>query len=178
MRKHEVFEKGTTRHTESVSMTPPKFYRQERDWTCALACIRTMLSGVGGSVPAEADIVSSCSLQPGPHFSKELKETGLLKDYDVLYGCDYKNITFDDVLDRMKEGYYVMLESMVNYAHWMVLLGFYALGDAEENRLLFFEPYYNEVRLMRADEFVGMWIDGNYEHSRVKQDFIAIRKAK
>ena len=137
-----------------------------------------MLSGVTEEVPAELSLVEGACLKAGPHFSAELKETGLLKGFDAVFGCDHPEITFDDVLDLMKEGYYVMVEGMVNYSHWMVLLGFYALGSAEENRLLFFEPYYNEVRLMRADEFVGMWIDGNYEESRVKKDFIAVRKAK
>ena len=37
----------------SVSNTPPRLFRQERDWTCSVACIRTLLSRRNAVVPSE-----------------------------------------------------------------------------------------------------------------------------
>lgn len=89
-----------------------------------------------------------------------------------------ENVSFDMVLDLMKQGYYIMLECMYNYAHWLVLLGYYPLDNStlEKSSLLVYDPYYNNVRLLNADEFIAMWIDGNYGNTMVEKDFIAIRK--
>ena len=60
----------------------------------------------------------------------------------------------------MEDGYYVMVESMYNYAHWMVLLGYYPLEQAnvEKSRLLVYDPWFDQVRLLIADEFLPMWV--------------------
>ncbi|MBE6030558.1 MAG: hypothetical protein E7225_03045 [Clostridiales bacterium] len=183
MRRHEVFTRRTTTHNESISLTPPRLYRQERDWTCSVACLRTILSAFMDEVPAEDSFVVNCGMQPGPCYSGGVKTQGLLneEEYDVVYGIDHPEIEFEDILDLMKEGYYIMLESMVNYAHWMVLLGYYAIAphdNMENYQLLFYDPYYNQVRMINADEFIGMWIDGNYENTKVEKDFVAVRKKK
>ena len=102
----------------------------------------------------------------------------VLEQYDVKYGSDKTDTTFDDILELMEQGYYIMLESMVNYAHWMVILGYFNSADSndiEKSKILFFDPYYNEVRLINTDEFLGMWIDGDYNTTKVKNDYIAIR---
>ena len=60
----------------------------------------------------------------------------------------------------------------------MVLLGYYVVKDTknlEEHKILFYDPYY-DLKLLNADEFIGMWIDGNYENTKVKNDFIALKK--
>ena len=83
----------------------------------------------------------------------------------------------DEILNLLENGYYIMLESMVNYSHWMVLLGYYVVKDTknlEEHKILFYDPYYDDLKLLNADEFIGMWIDGNYENTKVKNDFIVI----
>lgn len=181
IRKEEVFKKKELLSKDAVSNTPKKLYPQERDWTCAFACIRTMLSSVEEEVLAEDVYVERYQLTPGPYYSKDIKAREVLKDCDVLYGCDYDDIEIDFIIDLMKKGYYIMLESMVNYAHWMVLLGYYPsydFTDMEKSKMLFFDPYYNEVKLLNADEFVSMWIDGNYANTKVEKDFIAIKANK
>lgn len=181
-RKWEYFKPYTINKRESLSQVPPFLYPQERDWTCSIACIRTLLSGVMKNVPEEETLVEKYRLNPGPHYSKDIKEKGILQDIlkpeKIIFGCDQKNAQFSDILNYMEEGYYIMLESMVNYSHWMVLLGYYVTVDEanpEKCRLLFYDPYYNEVKLLNYDEFIGMWIDGNYKVSNVEKDFIAIR---
>lgn len=177
-RKFEYFEQHELEHKTVESRTPKRLFPQERDWTCAVACIRTMLSGLQKQVPPEQEIVEKYHLIPGPYYSGDIKDLGLLMDYDVIYGCDTQSISFDHILDYMGNGYYIMVESMYNYSHWFVLLGYFPLNDGklEHSRLLVFDPYYNEVRLLNVDEFISMWIDGNYEQSKVIQDFIAVRK--
>lgn len=177
-RRNEYFEHQELEHQLVESRTPSRLFPQETDWTCSIACIRTILSGLQEYVPSEQEFVKKYHLSPGPYYSRDIQALGLLNEYDAVYGCDAKGITFDTILDYMSQGYYIMLESMYNYAHWFVLLGYFPLsgGNVEHSRLLMFDPYYNEVRLLITDEFISMWIDGNYEHSRVIRDFIAIRK--
>lgn len=176
-RRNEYFEPRKLEHRLVECNAPGKLFPQETDWTCAIACIRTMLSGLQSHVPSEREFVEKYHLSPGPRYSRDIKALKILDGYDAVYGCDEKNITFDKILDYMSQGYYIMLESMYNYAHWFVLLGYFPLedGNVEHSRLLVFDPYYNEVRLLIADEFISMWIDGNYEHSKVIQDFVAVR---
>lgn len=176
-RKHECFEVGSLTHKTIVANPPKTLYPQERDWTCGLASLRTMMSGFSEEVPTEDYLVTTYNLAPGPHYSKNIKSYHMLDEYDVIYGCDTEDHTFDTVLDYVSQGYYVMLESMQNYAHWLVLLGYYPLvdGDIEHSKILMYDPYYDQVRLFNTDEFISMWRDGNYENTRVDKDFIAIK---
>lgn len=163
-------------HDKAVSNCPKVLFPQERDWTCSLACVRTLLSGIVDSVPAEVDYIDRYNLQAGPHYSRDMKRLGMLDGYDAVYGCDEQERTFDRVLDYMSDGYFIMLESMYNYAHWFVLLGYYPTGgDLERSRLLVYDPYYDETRLLCVDEFLGMWIDGNFAQTGVEKDFVAVR---
>lgn len=172
MRKDELFVKRELLIKNSISQTPPKLYPQERDWTCCIACIRTLLSAGKAPILSEDDIVKKYKISPGPLYSKDIKKLNLLYKYDVKYGCD-NDITFDEIIKLMQENYFIMLESMVNYSHWMVLLGYYTNTDDIENyKLLFFDPYYNEVRLIRTDEFINMWSDGD---SDIERDYLAIK---
>lgn len=177
-RVREWFSGGVLEHRSVVTNNPRKLYPQERDWTCSIACIRSLLSGFLEQVPEEESLVEACRLQPGPHYSGDIKRYHLLDNYNTVYGCDHRDITFDALLDYMEQGYFVMVESMINYAHWMVLLGCYPAedGDPECSDLLLYDPYYNKVRLVLVDEFLAMWRDGDYENTRVDKDFIAVKK--
>lgn len=176
-RKQEFFLTEDLKHKEVIANPPKQMYPQERDWTCAIACIRTMLSGILEEVPSEELLLEKYRLIPGPHYSRDVKSYGILDAFDAIYGCDLEDYNFDTVLDYMNQGYYIMLESMQNYAHWMVLLGYYPLdgGTTEQSRILMYDPYYNHVRLINTDEFISMWRDGNFENTRVDKDFIAVK---
>lgn len=176
-RVHEFFKVENLSHKNTVVSAPKKMFPQETDWTCSVACIRTILSGFLPEVPEEASFVDTYHLVPGPHYSRDIKRLNMLDEYDVVFGCDCEDISFDRILDYVEEGYGVMLECMYNYAHWFVLLGYYPLedGDIEKSKLLVYDPYYDEVRLLRTEEFINMWIDGNYENTRIEKDFIAVK---
>lgn len=175
MRRH-FFEQNKLEYKKVLGCSLGNLCAQETDWTCSVACIRTMLSGIGNEIPSESDIVNEYSMQPGPYYSRDIKRIGILEQYDVIYGCDLEKKSFDAVLEYMDAGYYIMLECMYNYAHWVVLLGYYPIADdIEKSQLSIYDPYYNQVRLFCVDEFLTMWIDGNYAETNVEKDFIAIK---
>ena len=118
-RMSEYFQPNGEYREFCVGRTPKKLYKQERDWTCAIACIRTMLSAFNEEKD-EAWYVDTYQMVPGPHFSKDIKRLGILDNYDVVYGCDEEDRDLNKVLAYSEAGYYVMLESMYNFSHWMV----------------------------------------------------------
>lgn len=177
IRKREFFKEYILKHQNVISCNLSKLFAQETDWTCQIACIRTILSGLCENVPEESYFTTKYKMTPGPYYSHDIKKLGILDSYNAIYGCDIKEKKFDEILFFMEDGYYIMLESMVGFSHWMVLLGYYALeNNIEKSKLLMFDPYYNEVRLMNVDEFLSMWIDGNHAENNVINDFIAIKK--
>lgn len=162
--------------TENVFNIPKKFYYQERDWTCSIAMLRTITSSIK-DIGLEDEIIKKYNFIPSPYYSEQLKEKGVLdnKDITVLYGCDNKNCDISDIIHLLKEGYFVGLETMINYDHWVVLLGYSKLGDYDEDVMLYFCPYFYEVRTIHFSEFIEMWRSGNYENNKIVNDFIAVK---
>lgn len=161
----------------SVSNTPPRLYRQERDWTCSVACIRTLLSGRVAEVASENEFIEKFGLVPGPHYVDELIEKQMLAPARVVKtnrSFAGEKIGLPLLACLLEEKYYVMAECMYNYAHWVVVLGYFAVRDAEdteEHRILIYDPYYDQVRLVIADEFLTMWCDPDGH----EKEFVAIR---
>lgn len=179
MRKFELFQKNIVHINRSFSLCPPSLFRQERDWTCAFACIRTMMSAFDDHWLSEDEIVSRYHLTPQPYFSADIKRTGLLGGMDVVCGCDRKANSFDDIVALVADGYQVMLESLINYSHWMVLTGCYSFGDGtdpEMIKLALYDPYYHDIKVMLLDEFINVWIDAETEANGIEQDYLAFKK--
>lgn len=180
MRKNEYFTEQYNKSicSESIGMIPRKLFMQERDWTCSIACIRTLLSSLENKVPSEDYIVIQYKMKPGPYYSKDIKSLQMLDKYNAIYGCD-KTINYDInyIIDLMKNNYYVMVESMINYDHWLVVLAYINLSNNNENNyIILYDPYYNEIKQIRVDEFIGMWCSGEHEVNKIVNDFIAIKK--
>ena len=175
-RKAEYFDTYELSTKQCIFKSGLHLYPQERDWTCSIACIRTLLS-TGNKELSEQYYIDKFGLKPGPHFSRDIKRIGILAEYDVKYGCDSKDICFDDILDTLNQGYGIMLECMYSYSHWLVLLGFIPIDDCnvEKSQLVLYDPYYDQLKVVIVDEFISMWYDGNYEVTQVKNDFIAIK---
>lgn len=178
MRKKEYFIKEIENaNRKNASSVPSTLYRQERDWTCSIACLRTITSSIT-NIGSEDDIISKLCLKPGPYYSRDIKHWGILDNLRTYYGCDYTDLKpVGDLTNLMLDGYFVMVECMVNYDHWLVLLNYLKVSDnPEEDMITLYDPYYNEVKLMRADEFNGMWCSGEHENNRVLCDFIAVAR--
>lgn len=162
----------------SCSMIPPQLCRQEKIWTCSVAAIRTILSAFGGKVLSEAEFIKKYNLVKGPHYTEEIMSKKMLGKKKVLSCLDFANqeISLKLLNNLLKEKYYIMAECLYNCAHWVVVLAYIATGgkgDLKEHRILFYDPYYDETRLVRADEFYEMWcdIDGH------RHEFIAVMSA-
>lgn len=180
-RRSELFPLVRGLSPVSVGRVPKHLLRQERDWTCALACVRTALTCFLDAPPSEGALIERGGFRPGPLFSDDLMKLLKTEEWELRCGCDAPEAELGDVIALLDEGYSVMLESMYNYSHWMVLLGYFALGSgelAETDRLLCYDPYYHEVRLLNADEFSGMWLDGNHAKNGVRGDYLALRPAR
>lgn len=163
---------------ETAVMIPKALHRQERDWTCAIACLRSIVSSIK-NIGTEEEIILKYNLSPGPLYSKNLKELHILDELDVIYGCDIveKTYAYEYLYDLLKQDYFVMVESMINYDHWLVLCAYFINGEdtPDKQTVLLYDPYYNEMKLYRAEEFGAMWISGNYGVNGVTLDFIAIK---
>lgn len=163
---------------ETSAMIPRMLYYQERDWTCIIACPRSICSSIR-ELGTENEIIEEYKLAPGPRYSRDIKNLGILEEYQARYGCDeyenIKNIGF--LYELLKERWYVMVEGMLNYDHWQVLCGYFPNNtyETENQTILLYDPYYNELRQFRADEFYNMWISGEYNKNHIKKDFIAVK---
>lgn len=176
--KHELFKENIIVNKKTITCSPPILFPQERDWSCSIACIRTLLSAVSTNVEKEDFYIKKYELKPHSYYSKDIKELHMLDNYNVLYGCD-KKYNFDDILNIAQDGFYIMLESAINCGHWLVFLGYFPLKNKDnisEHKILLYDPYYDDMKLMNADEFINMWIDFNYANTKIEKDFIAIKK--
>ena len=66
---------------------------------------------------------------------------------------------------------------MINYDHWLVLCGYFSnnYDTIDKHSVLLYDPYFNELKIYRAEEFGAMWISGNHEKNGVTLDFIAVK---
>lgn len=157
---------------------PKMLYKQHRDWTCSIACIRTLISDLISDVPDEDYFVNKYKLKPSPYYTKDIREIGMLESYcnEIIYSADLdqEKISLHSLQQLLRENYFIMAECLYNVAHWIVIMGYCAVRnarDTEEHRLFVYDPYYDLVRLLIADEFDSMWHDAD---GHVKE-FIAIK---
>lgn len=166
---------------KNITNCPVKFYRQTRDWTCSFACIKTILSSVDPNRNFDVDkLISDLNLIPNAFYSKDIKSLSILHNYDVVYGCDEenKNYEIEKLIDLLNKGFYIMVETMYNYGHWLVLIGivsFEPYNDTSKAKVIMYDPYLDCIRTENCEEFVGMWVDGDWQTTNIEKDYIAIR---
>lgn len=156
-----------------------KCYPQETDWTCSLACLRTLLSGSRYTVPSEELLVQLLNKQPGPVSSNDLLKSKiftLIDREDVQLAYD-KPITYDyaNELISLLETHNIMIACTLNGGHWLSVLGYVSLGSIEEDQIILYDPYYHSTRMFRADEIFSMWT-GSFPDS-LDGDYIAIKRS-
>lgn len=161
-----------------VSAVPPRLYRQERDWTCSVACLRSITSK-WVNIGSEDEVVTKYHMEHGPHYAHDLIECGALNGFD--YVTSSINPNPDEELNRLHslldEGATIMVETCRSFDHWLVLLAYFPneCEYAEDQHVLFWDPYYGETLLMRASEFCDEWISGEWATNNIICDFIAIK---
>ena len=152
-------------------------FPQERDWTCGLACFRTLLSATYDPVISEDTLIKYLQRKPGPVSSEDFigyKHLFETDTYKLQLGAEkpIENNLCGELTTLLKT-HNVMVACTLNGGHWLVILGYLDLGTIEEDKIIFYDPYYNDVRTFRADEFLSMWVstDGDLDH-----DYIAVPK--
>lgn len=163
----------------STSLATIKYtFPQERDWTCSIACFRTLLSTYSNTLFSEQYFVDKLNRKPGPMCSDDFKSEALLNDLGiadkVVFGCD-RPITekLCEKLTELLKTHNVMVACTLNGGHWLAILGYVALGNIEHDKIIFYDPYYDDVRTFRADEFFAMW---ESSYNGCPHDYIAIAK--
>ena len=136
------------------------------------------MSAFKGKQLTENDFITKYKLKPGPHYTEEILSKKMFGDNKkIVSHLDIRKegLSLKLLNDLLVQKYYIMTECMYNYAHWVVILAYLAVrgkSDTEEHQILFYDPYYDETRLVRADEFATLWCDpdGHY------REFIAVAK--
>lgn len=170
----EYFPPARFRHemTGTALCAPRDLFRQERDWTCGVACLRTLMSGIV-PVPSETLFVFNNHLTPGPLYSRDFKTlTGsadgafpalLNPRLEVRYGCDDPErdaLDESDVWVWLRDGWRVAVDWMMSFDHWCVIMGYFPLGSPREHEVVFYDPYYDDIRLAHAPDLGVMWRSG------------------
>lgn len=159
----------------NISSMPPALYSQSRDWTCSLACLRSIASGIA-DLGVEDDLIAAFHLEPGPYYSEDVKRLGILDqhDVDVVYGCDFALSAKDvsSLWTYMSQGWRVMTNWMMSYDHWTVMLGYIKSRHGPDYDMwLYYDPYCDEVSMIRNAHFSSMWSSPG----GIARDFIAVR---
>lgn len=150
-------------------------HKQHKDWTCSIACLRTIL----GTSLSEDWFIDRFHMQPGPYYSKDLKAAAdTFNEFKFAFGCDddCKDAfsKFTKLLTMLESDWSIMIETMYNYGHWLVLLGYYPNGkNLSDCNILLWDPYLNKIRLENAEEVISMWIDGDH---KAMNDYIAVKR--
>ena len=170
----DLFDKNTISANNSAIFKVGSLFKQQHDWTCSIACIRTILSGFGINI-SENHFIQQYNLIPSPYFSKDIYQLHILDDYQTIYGFNHP-VSFDKIIEYLNEGYGIMIETMFSVSHWYCLLAYYHFdnGDIEKDKVLIYDPYYDRLQLLILDEIIDMWRDGI--NKDIINDFIAIKK--
>mgnify|MGYP000472401369 FL=1 len=152
-------------------------YEQEHDWTCSIACFRTITR----TMKSETDLINELHMKPGPYYSDFFYEHYKNNEkYVMKFGCNDTMSSIDAAAKfarlcvLLRDGYSIMLESSYNIAHWMVLVGYLPKGeDVSDCEVLLWDPYLGKYRIENHDEFLAMWYGDN--ESKVKGDYIAVK---
>ena len=178
--KHEYFIPAQEKYeiTRNVGVIPPVLYNQVLDWTCAIACLRSITSGLV-DLGTDEEIVTKYGIKPGPLYSRDIKKLGILdsSELDIVYGCDKSTdeVSLSYLWNLLNQGYRVMTDWMYSYDHWTVVLSYLVSEkDLCYHTITCYDPYCGETFNIRAGHFIVMWQSGEYS-SGITRDFIAVR---
>lgn len=113
------------------------YYKQEQDYTCAIAVMRMVFARFGLTVPSEEEIMSEVKCEPNsPCTTPEaVYQYMLSKGFDVVQG----EVGSIEEIDRYKqEGWEVGLMISVDVPHFTLYSG------QNGNHIFFDDPFYGE----------------------------------
>ncbi len=124
-----------------------KYFKQETNYTCGVACVRMVISAFEDDVPDECELIPLLDTRPnaGTHpdlIVKVLKDRG----YNVLTGQDGN---LDELNKLIDFGYVVCLAISVDVPHFAVYLGH------NNNHAFFHDPWYGERTAKSLKNFLS-----------------------
>jgi ABC-type bacteriocin/lantibiotic exporter with double-glycine peptidase domain len=113
-----------------------KYFKQETNYTCAVACLRMVISHFEEEVPSEEELAAELETndQIGTHPEK-LAEVAIKRGYNVLIGNKAKLHDLDHLRDK---GCAIVLLVSVDVPHLVVYLG------NNNNHAFFHDPFFGE----------------------------------
>lgn len=124
-----------------------KYFQQETNYTCGVACLRMIISHFSDFTPSEEELISILETNDkiGTHPHK-LKEWALANNYSILAG---ENATLETINSITKEGWVVLLMVSVDVPHWVVYL------SNNGNHLFLNDPWYGENQAHTITKFTS-----------------------
>lgn len=156
-------------------------YKQERDWTCSIASLRTILSSALKEVPDENYFIERYKLEPGPIYSRDICNWDILEHVEFgssKYSPIDGNMPANMLHGLLMRGYSVMLNTMFSYDHWIVVLGIYPNGEdsIDKVQVVYYDPYYNKTCITSMEELVDVWYSGMNAVNNIIFDYVAVKK--
>ena len=161
----------------SVVNTPVEFYKQERDWTCSIAVVRSAISCYNNKI-TEDEILAQENLKMGGQKIDNMKNWKILKEAGegILTQQEKKVEGIKGLYDLLLDNYVVICETTYNWWHFVLAYGYLTTHNKDkidEQMVLFYDPYYDEHLLMRAELFEQMWFNQDnkkfYEYLAIPQ---------
>lgn len=124
-----------------------KYYKQETNCTCAVACARMMMSHFGFEVPDEAELALKLgtNVRNGTH-PNALVALGCECGLEVSTGY---NGSLSELKTRLDAGEFVLLFISVDVPHCVALTGY------NGNHVFFNDPFFGENLSKQASKFVS-----------------------
>lgn len=144
-----------------------KYFKQETDYTCAIACLRMVLSTVMEDVPSEEELAIKLK-------SNELHGTNPHEIVDYLnssapfYAKYIENGTIDDIREELKYGNLIILLISVDVPHCVIYL------NDNNNHMFVHDPYFGENKAYVLKKFLSSRT--NYPSARWSTDLKSVEK--
>lgn len=124
-----------------------KYYKQETNYTCGVACVRMVISAFEDTVPEEWELIPQLETasNAGTHPDMILKVLGN-RGYETLTGQDGD---LDELNGMIAQGYVVGLAISVDVPHFVIYLGH------NNNHAFFHDPWYGERTARELKNFLS-----------------------
>lgn len=124
-----------------------KYYKQETDYTCGIACIRMVLSTFGEEFECNDEKIIADKCQSSELYGTKPKQ--IVNFFNMLskdIGAEIiENATIDDVRRDKADGYEIILKISVDVPHCVVYL-----GDSN-NHIFYHDPFFgaNQSKVLK-----------------------------
>ena len=123
-----------------------KYFKQETNYTCALACVRMVISKYGLDI-SEQELVKE--LKPSPKYGTNKDDLIEFIKHKGFEAESVENSSIDAVRKAKLEGYEIILLVSVDVPHCIVYL------EDNGNHLKYHDPYFGDNKSVLVKKFVS-----------------------